>query len=76
MLIEHLILRNADADCDLVRDPVLDFAGEQKMWIGCGTKTVAEVAMVAGEFPVPIWADTTIYETYPGSGVQVSRHGR
>ena len=27
--------------------------------------------MVAGKFPVPIWADSDSYETFPGSGVKI-----
>jgi len=74
ILIEHVIIRNIDSDCDLVPQPYdYDYsASEQRsLWIGCGTKTVKEVAMVAGKFPVPIWVDTDSYETFPGSGVKI-----
>ena len=66
MVIEHLILRSVDSDCDLVPDSILDVDGERSLWIGCGTKTVGEVAAVAGGFPVPIWFDTTTRPAYPG----------
>ena len=55
MAIEHLILRNIDGDCDVDLkewydyEVMLDGAVGDKgrgLWIGCGTKTVAEVAMV------------------------------
>ena len=52
-----------------LRSPAAD---ERALWIGCGTKTVAEVAMVAGKFPVPIWSDTDMYESFPGSGVKIA----
>ena len=75
IVIEHLILRNVDSDCDLVRNANYDFdnTGEdpRALWIGCGTKTVSEIAMVAGKFPVPFWFDSKSYETFPGSGVSI-----
>jgi len=75
ILIEHAILRNVDSDCDIPHQPYdYDYSSEddRALWIGCGTKTVAEVAMVAGKFPVPIWSDTEMYESFPGSGVQIA----
>ena len=66
MVIEHIILRSVDADCRLGPNPILDVAGDRSLWIGCGTKTVGEVAAVAGGFPVPIWFDTTARPAYPG----------
>ena len=75
ILIEHAILRNIDSDCDIPHQPYdYDYsaADERALWIGYGTKTVAEVAMVAGKFPVPIWSDTDMYESFPGSGVKIA----
>eukprot|EP01047_Picozoa_sp_COSAG01_P022028 COSAG01_NODE_1297_length_10848_cov_60.004279_2_plen_426_part_00 len=75
ILIEHAILRNIDSDCDIPHQPYdYDYSAEddRDLWIGCGTKTVAEVAMVAGKFPVPIWSDTDMYESFPGSGVKIA----
>ena len=71
MIIEHAILRSIDSDCDLTRVEGQDFevnaeGDARDLWIGCGTKTVGEVAMVAGAFPVPIWADTSEKAAYAG----------
>lgn len=75
IFIEHVIIRNLDPDCDFERQAYdYDYSVDDQqraLWIGCGTKTVKEVAMVAGKFPVPIWTDTSSYETFPGSGVKI-----
>jgi hypothetical protein len=74
IFIEHVILRNIDSDCVTERQEWdYDYSATEAraLWIGCGTKTVKEVAMVAGKFPVPIWTDTDMYETFPGSGVKI-----